>query len=74
MTVRKTGGTTDPYANISTIEKQALRGLGGPPVRRVQLLQARIDGAGRALRVPAALVEVGSPDDLLDIQPRRRAR
>jgi hypothetical protein len=74
MTARRTGGTTDPYANVSAVEKQALRALGGPPVRRVYLLQARVDGAGKALRVPAALVEVAAADDLLDVVPRRRAR
>jgi hypothetical protein len=71
---RTTGGTTDPFERLSTVEKQALRALGGPPVRRVQLLQARVLGTPTALRVPAVLVEVAAPENLLDIEPRRRPR
>lgn len=74
LAVRRTGGTTEPHAGLSTIERQALRALGGPPLRRVHLLQARFEGPGTSIRVPGALVEVAAPEDLLDVTPRRRAQ
>lgn len=74
LTPRTTGGRSDPFSGLSTVEQQALRPLGGPPVRRVQLLQAKFAGAGTAVRLPAVLVEVAAEEDLLDIKPRKRPR
>ncbi|MEC8425055.1 MAG: hypothetical protein VX000_14825, partial [Myxococcota bacterium] len=74
LTVRKTGGTTDPYDGLSGVEQQALRVVGGPPVRRVHLLQARVESGGLPVRVPAALVEVAAQGDLLPLSPRRPPR
>ena len=74
LTARKTGGSTDPFSGLGALEQQALRLAGGPPVRRVQRLQARAVGLGDPLLVPAVLVEVAPPESLLDIEPRRRPR
>jgi hypothetical protein len=71
---RATGGRTEPYDHLSWPESQALRVLGGAPVRRVTLLQARIQTPKGEQRAPAVLVEVAPPSDLLPIRAPKRLR
>ena len=71
---RDTGGRTDPHRGLSDLEAQVLRTLGGPPVRRVTLLQGTLIGTDTRVRLPAILVEVAHEDALLALKPRRRIR
>ncbi len=71
---RRTGGVVDPYAHLTLAERQLLRLRGGPPVRRVQLLQAWVRAGEREERAPAVLVEVAAEDDLLPITAKKRLR
>lgn len=71
---RRTKGETDPFEHLNIVEKQALRARGGPPVRRVQLMQAWIRSGSREERAPAVLVEVAPRKALLPLSVRKRAQ